>query len=120
MERGESAYGGGETLGVVGVERCEVAVGGVYAGEVGEEVAGDDVGEGGGVRVLVQDLLLVQAPGPAGGGALYPGGGAGQQRVCVRAEQSVAWHRGGGVTGEGEGVFRGECSEGMISNSDRA
>lgn len=114
MERGECAYGRGDTLGVVALEGCEVAVSGVYAGEVGEEVAGDDVGEGGGVGVFVQDVLLVQAPGPAGGGPLYAGGGAGQQRMCVRAQQSVAWHRGagGGVTGgEVTGGVTGEVSE---------
>lgn len=108
MERGECAYGRGDTLGVVVLEGGEVAVSGVYAGEVGEEVAGDDVGEGGGVGVFVQDVLLVQAPGPAGGGPLYAGGGAGQQRMCVRAQQSVAWHRGsrGGHGGSHGGSIR--------------
>lgn len=112
MERGECAYGRGDTLGVVVLEGGEVAVSGVYAGEVGEEVAGDDVGEGGGVGVFVQDVLLVQAPGPAGGGPLYAGGGAGQQRMCVRAQQSVAWHRGGASRGGSGGGHGGgsECS----------
>lgn len=106
-ECSECAYGGGETLRVVGLEGCEVVVCGVQVGEVGEEVAGDDVGECAGVGVFVQDLLGVQAAGAAGGPVRYPGGGAGQQRVCVRAEESVAWHRmsrGGG----GEGGVRGK------------
>lgn len=119
MERGECAYGRGDTLGVVALEGCEVAVSGVYAGEVGEEVAGDDVGEGGGVGVFVQDVLLVQAPGPAGGGPLCAGGGAGQQRMCVRAQQSVAWHRGAGGGGHRGGGHGGSHGGSIRVLSDR-
>lgn len=97
-EGGEGADGGGEAVGVVGVEGGEVLVCGVEVGEVGEEVAGDDVGEGAGVGVFVEHVLLVQAAGAGVGAALYAGGGgAGEQRVGVGAEESV-WHRGrGGV-----------------------
>lgn len=91
-------------MGVVGVEGSEVVIGGAEVGEMGEEVAGDDVGECAGVGVFVQDLLLVQAAG-AGGRGDAGGGGAREQRMCVRAQQSVAWHRGGSAGG-GSG---GEC-----------
>lgn len=95
-EGGEGADGGGEAVGVVGVEGGEVLVRGVEVGEVGEEVAGDDVGEGAGVGVFVEHVLLVQAAGAGVGAALYAGGGgAGEQRVGVGAEESV-WHRGEG------------------------
>lgn len=105
-EGGEGTDGGGEAVGVVGVEGGEVLVRGVEVGEVGEEVAGDDVGEGAGVGVFVEHVLLVQAAGAGVGAALYAGGGgAGEQRVGVGAEESV-WHRGEG--GWPRGVKSGE------------
>lgn len=104
-EGGEGADGGGEALGVVGVEGGEVLVCGVEVGEVGEEVAGDDVGEGGGVGVFVEDVLVVQAAGAGAGAVRDAGGGvAGEERVRVGAEESVCGHRGGGgVTTGGRG-----------------
>lgn len=55
----ESTNGGGDEVRIVRVEGIEVVVCRVEVDERGEEVAGDDLGEGGCVFVFVEDDLTV-------------------------------------------------------------